>query len=154
MTGNFSRTAVESKQNRSCNHGIMVGCDVLVQRWTACWPITGTSGVSAARAVGPASSDEFDASSSQPSTAVDLVPATPSRRPSARAPAARSLELPTDLTNSGVRLSLSLSLSLYPLHVSSLTITAPNPLAGLTKPISVICTKCCRLLILFYLFNI
>jgi len=75
---------------------------VSVQRWTACWRTAGTSGESAASGVVQASNNEFDASFSRRSTAADRVQQTPSRRRSVTERAARSLERPTDLTNSEV----------------------------------------------------
>jgi len=79
---------------------------VVVQRLIACWLIAGKTGASAAWDVAQASDDEFDASCRLRSTAGDLVPATRSRKPSVKAPAARSLVLPTDLMNSEVSLCI------------------------------------------------
>ena len=87
-------------------------CGVVAQRSTVCWPTTGTTGVSVAWGVVQASSDEFDAFCRLRSTAGDLVPATRSRKPSAKAPVARSLELLTDMMNSEVSLRHSLGLRL------------------------------------------
>jgi len=77
---------------------------VSVQRWTACWLVSGTTGDRAACGVGRASNNEFDASSRNHSTAAAGAPETPSRRPSATEPAARSLERRADSMNSEVSL--------------------------------------------------
>jgi len=61
------------------------------------------TGVNAASGAVQASNVESDASCRLRSTAVDLVTATRSRRPSVKAPVARSLELLTDSMNYEVR---------------------------------------------------